>query len=73
MPESLARHTIAAACGEKVIRLSLEQYFHTRAVDEISEPALRFIAQWNQPFDIALANDAQNTLVEIDLRLLEID
>jgi hypothetical protein len=73
VPESLARHAIAAPGWEKVVGLTLEQYLHSRAVDKVSEPTLGFIAKRNEPLAIAFADDSKNALIEIDLLLLEID
>jgi hypothetical protein len=73
VPERLAGHAITATRWKQVVRLALEQNLHARAVDEISEPALRFFAKRNQPLAIAFTDDTKNTLIEVDLRLLEID
>ena len=67
VPERLAGHAITTASREQVVGLPLEQNFHARRVDEIGEPALGFLAQRDQAFTIALADDAQDTLVEVDL------
>ena len=40
VPERLARHAIAAASWEQVIRLPLEENFHSRAIDEFFQPML---------------------------------
>ena len=73
VPERLARHPIAAPRWKQVVGLAFQEDFHAWTIDKVSQPALRFVAQWDQSFAIALANDTQYALVEIDLRLLEID
>ncbi len=71
VPERLARHTVSAAGREQVVTLPLEQDLHARAFDEILEPSLRLLAERDQAFAVALADE--DALVEIDLRLLEVD
>ncbi len=39
--------------------------------DELLDPILRLVAERNQPLAVALADDAQNALVQVDLRHLQ--
>ena len=47
--------------------------YTNHAIDEFFQPTLRFVAQRNQTFAVAFTNDSQYALIEIDLRLFEID
>ncbi len=73
VPERLARHAIATACRKQVVGLALEQDLHARAVHELFDPVLRFVAERNQPFAVALADDPEHALVQVDLTHLQID
>src|SRR6185503_12247892 len=73
VPEGLARHAVAAARREQVFGLPLEQDLDAGTVDEFFDPVLRLVAERNEPLAIALADDAEHTLIQVDLIDLEID
>src|SRR5262245_35426729 len=73
VPEGLARHPIAAARREQVFGLPLEQDLDTRAVHEFLDPVLRLVAERNQPLAIALPDDTQHALIQVDLIHFQID
>ncbi len=73
MPERLPRHAIAATGREQVLGLALEQNLAARAIVELANPVLRLVAERDQPLAIALADDAEDALVQIDLTQLEVD
>jgi hypothetical protein len=58
---------------EQIIRLPLEQDLHARPLQELLQPLHRFLAERDQAFAIALAEDAQHALVQVDRRELEVD
>src|ERR1700739_4207693 len=67
VPEGLARHAIATPGREQVVGLALEQDLAARAAREFLERAHRLLAERNQPLAIALAEDPDDALVEVDL------
>ena len=72
VPEGLARHAIAAARREQIIGRAVEQDLAARRADEVRQPAHGFLAERNEPLAIALADDADDALVEVDLVVLEV-
>src|SRR5947208_4567161 len=73
VPESLARHAVAPSRREQVVSLTLEQNLAARAVEELGQPAHRLFAQGDQPLAVALTHDANDTLVEVNLPVAEVD
>src|SRR3569832_1440410 len=73
VPEGLARHPIAPPRREQVVGLALEQNLAARAVEEFRQPTHGFFAQGNQPLAVALAHDANDTLVQVDLPMAQVD
>src|SRR3569833_1359478 len=66
VPEGLARHPITPPRREQIVGLALEQNLTARAVEEFRQPAHGLFAQRNQPLPVALAHDANDTLVQVD-------
>src|SRR5512134_2024616 len=73
VPEGLARHAVATARGKQVFGLALEQDLHPRPGHELAQPALRLLAERDEPLAVALAAHAQHALVEVDLALAQVD
>src|SRR5690349_9333414 len=73
VPESLTRHAIPAARREEIVRLALEQDLAARTAAELLERAHRFLAERNEPLAIALAENADHALIEVDLTLAQVD
>src|SRR5882724_1253442 len=73
VPERLARHAITASRGEQIVSLTLEQNLAARAVGKLSQPAHRFLTQGNQPLAVSLAEYANDTLVDVDLPMAQVD
>src|SRR3569833_4248841 len=71
--DSLARHAVAPPRREEVVSLALEQNLTARAVEELGQPAHRLFAQGNQPLAVALAHDANDTLVDVALPMTQVD
>src|SRR5487761_654170 len=67
VPERLAGHAIAAPGRKQKIGLPLEQDLPAGPVLEVRQPAPRLLPEGYQPLAIALAEDAEHALVEIDL------
>jgi hypothetical protein len=72
VPEGLARHAIAAAGREQVIGLALEQDLAARRARELVDPAHRFLAERNEPLAVALAEDADDALIQIHLGVAQV-
>src|SRR5204862_8255504 len=72
VPESLARHAITAAGGKQVVGLALEQDLAAGAAVEVLERAHRLLAERNEPLAIALAENADDALVQVDLPLAQV-
>src|SRR5215469_17516591 len=72
VPEGLPRHAIAAPRREQVIGLSLEQDLAARTATEFLEGAHRLLAERDEAFPIALAEDTDHPLVEVDLTLAQV-
>ena len=72
VPERLARHAISAARREEKIGAAVEQNVSAPAVYEGLEPSHGFLAERNQALAIALAEHANDALIEIDLRELQV-
>src|SRR5690606_37607460 len=73
VPERLAGHAIPAPGREQVVGLALQQDLHARGSHEFLEPAERLVAERDQPLAVSLAHDPEHALVEVHLRLLEVD
>ena len=67
VPEGLASHAVPTSGRKQVVGLTFQQNLHARAVDKISQPALRFIAEGYESLAITFTDDTQDTLVKIDL------
>src|ERR1700688_2826830 len=67
VPEGLAGHTVAATGRKQEIRAAVEQDVAACTVDEILEPAHRYLAERDQTLAIALAQHPHHTLIEVDL------
>src|SRR5882672_7528396 len=72
VPEGLAGHLVAAARREKKIGLALEQDFGAWPGYKLLQPAYGFLTERNEPLAIALADDAQHALIEIDLVVAQV-
>ena len=72
VPEGLARHAIATARGEEVVGLALEQDLPARTPAEFLERPHRLFTERNEPLAIALAEDADDALVDIELTLAQV-
>ena len=72
VPEGLARHAITAARGKQVIGLAFEQDLTARAPVEFPDRAHRLLAERNESLAIALAENADNALVQVDLALAQV-
>src|SRR6516225_5041595 len=72
VPEGLPRHAVAAPRREQVIGLPLEEDLAARAAAEFLEGAHGLLAERDETFPIALAEDADHTLVEVDLTLAQV-
>src|SRR6185437_3608548 len=73
VPEGLARHALPAPGWKEIIGLPLEKYLGARRAGEFSEPAHRLLAERDQPLAIALAEDADDALIEAHLGVPQID
>src|SRR6185369_18012550 len=73
VPERLARHAIATPCREQIISLALQQDLAARAIGKFGQPAHRLLAQGNQPLAVALAEYANDTLIDVDLSMAQVD
>src|SRR5690606_11306855 len=73
VPESLTRHPVAPPGREKIIRLALEQDLAARAAEELAQPVLRLVPERDEPLAVALADDAQHALVQVELAHPEVD
>src|SRR6185436_13716267 len=72
VPESLARHAVAAARREQIFGLPLQQDLEPRPAHELLQPADGFLAERDQALAVALADDAQHALIHVDLARLEV-
>src|SRR5487761_582068 len=72
VPERLARHAIAAPGRKQKVGLALEQDLPAGPMLEVRQPAHRLLPEGNQPLAIALAEDADHALVEIDLAVPQV-
>src|SRR6516164_2452385 len=72
VPERLAGHAIAATRRKEVISLALEQDLAARATAEFLEGTHRLLAEGDEPLAVALAEDADYALVEVDLPLAQV-
>src|SRR5260370_41128130 len=73
VPERLARHAIATPRGEQIVSLALEQDLAARAIGKLRQPAHRLLAQGNQTLAVALAEYANDTLVDVDRSMTQGD
>src|SRR4029077_21126702 len=67
VPEGLARHASATTRREEVVRLALVQDLATGAAAEFLERTHRLLAEWDEPLAIALAENADYALIQVDL------
>src|ERR1700693_60712 len=72
VPEGLPGHAIAAAGREQIIGLALEQDLPARSLGEFLQGTHGFLAERDEALTIALAQDADHALVEIDLALTQV-
>src|SRR5690606_19295405 len=73
MPEGLAGHSIAPPRRKEVVRLPLEQDLAAGAAEELAQPVLRLVSERDQPLAVALADDPEHALIQVQLAHLEID
>src|SRR6187399_1611955 len=73
VPEGLARHAVATARREQVVGGAVEQDLAARRAHEVRQPTHGFLTQRDQTLAVALAHDPDDTLVGVDLVVLEID
>src|SRR5580700_3141729 len=73
VPEGLAGHAVAAPGRKQIVGLTLEQDLAARTARELLEPAHRLLTQWDEALAVALTHDADDTLIEIDLRMAQVN